>query len=245
LCYHTKSMKSDMELFPKSPKQTSRAEDIVEKIKEGIVSGYWKPDEKINDQELSERFGVSRLTVREALSRLVERRLVEKRYWKGYTVRRLSLSEINGLIDVRLALEELALRQTFVRMSPSTIIELETSIESANAYLMSGDYHRFFNADYVFHEVLYRESGNPWLPDILQDLNVLISIVRVISQSEHVEHVAKESMSEHMQILEHLRSGHLDSAIDSLRIHLHNHRRRVRDEFDAWNTALLTDTDDT
>ena len=235
-------MRTETKKFPDTIKRTNRAEDIVGVITEGIINGYWKPDEKISDQELSERLGVSRLTVREALAKLVERKLVEKRYWKGYTVRKLSWDEIDSLIDVRLALEELALKQTFAGMSPAVVRELEESIESARKYIDSGDFYAFFHADYLFHEIISRESGNPWLPDILQDLHVLISIVRVISQSERIADVAKESMAEHTQILAHIQAGQLDSAMESLRIHFANHRRRVQDEFSYMNSLHPADS---
>lgn len=38
-------------------RKTHRAEDISEIVRQGILNGYWKPDDKINDQELSERLG--------------------------------------------------------------------------------------------------------------------------------------------------------------------------------------------
>jgi len=184
-------MKREKADFLERPgRKTSRAEDIVAIVKEGIVSGYCKPEEKINDLDLSERLGVSRLTVREALSKLVERGLVEKKHWKGYAVRKLSWEEITALIDVRLALEELALRDVIRRMTPRVVAELESSVIASRAVIAEEKYGEFFGTDYVFHEIMYRESGNPWIPEILTDLHVLIGIIRFISQAEHLDKVA-------------------------------------------------------
>lgn len=215
----------------RTDRRISRAEDILSVIKEGIVRGYWKPEEKINDLELSEKLGVSRLTVREALSKLVERGLVEKRHWKGYTVRKLSWDEITSLIDVRLALEELALRAMIRRIGPGVLLELEEAIESSRRVVENENYDDFFRTDYVFHEILYRESGNPWISEILTDLHVLIGIVRFISQAEHIDRVAMASLAEHERILADLKAGRYENAVEHLRVHLNSHRERVRREY--------------
>ena len=212
----------------------SRAEDILLIIKEGIVRGYWKPDERINDLDLSKRLGVSRLTVRDALSKLVERGLVEKRHWKGYRVRKLSWQEISALIDVRLVLEELALRDMIRRINTHILSEMENALEASQLVVDAENYDDFFRTDYIFHEIIYQESGNPWIPAILKDLHVLISIVRFISQAEHIEKVARESIAEHHAILTNLKAGKYENAVESLREHLNRHRERVRVEYSLF-----------
>ena len=56
----------------------SRAEHVATIIRNGISSGFWRPGDTINDQALASDLGVSRTSVREALSRLVESRVVER-----------------------------------------------------------------------------------------------------------------------------------------------------------------------
>lgn len=219
--------------FPEGTKKTSRAETIAEVIRDGIDRGYWKPEDRINDQELSERLGVSRLTVREALSRLVERRILEKKHWKGYTVRKFTWDEIDNLIDVRLALEELALRKAVEKNPDRFVAELGGALEASKKIVASGDFQGFFTTDFLFHEILYRSSGNPWIEDILSDLHLVINLVRHISQAEHVEEVARRSITDHERILEALRAGDRETAIESLRAHLNNHRDRVRREYEV------------
>jgi len=211
----------------------SRAEDIVGIIKEGIIRGYWKPNEKIDDGELAKRLNVSRITVREALSKLVERRLIEKKHWKGFAVRYLSWEEIDSLIDIRIVLEELALKKIIQTITPNLIHSLEQSINEAKEAVERKDFHGFSRSDYQFHQIIQSESGNPWIKDILEDLHVLISIVRYISQWKHPEEVAKKSISEHERIVESLKQGNGNEAIRYLHEHFNNHRERVRMEYQA------------
>jgi DNA-binding GntR family transcriptional regulator len=214
-------------------KKISRAENIAGVIRDGIERGYWKPDDRINDQELSERLGVSRLTVREALSRLVERRILEKKHWKGYTVRKLSWEDIENIIDVRLSLEELALKNGMAKNPGTLIQELTAAIGTCRKLLADGDYQSFFTADYLFHEVLYRQSGNPWIEDILSDLHLVINLIRHISQADRVQEVAEISIRDHESILQAVRDGQGNVAASRLREHLNNHRERVRREYAA------------
>jgi len=224
-----------LDFFAESAKKTSRAESVVEVILQGITRGYWKTGDRINDLELSTQLGVSRLTVREALSKLVERNLLEKKHWKGYTIRKLSWVEVDGLIDVRLVLEELALRKAVGKMSPEMKEELAAAIEAARIALEANDFVKFFALDYRFHEIFYNCSENVWLSKLLGDLRLLINIVRRISQVDNNREVAKTSIREHERILQDIRSSQWEAAVEHLREHLNNHRERVRKEYSTHN----------
>ena len=221
----------DTDLLGEFVKKTSRAENVVDIIIQGIVKGYWKPGDKINDLALSERLGVSRITVREALSKLVERNLVEKKHWKGYAVRQFTWEEIDGLIDVRLVLEELALRKVIEKMTPEIMSDLASLLEESKKLVAVGDFKQFFTLDYEFHEYLYQHSGNVWISGLLGDLRLVINMVRIISQVDHIETVARNSIGEHERVVEDLMASRWESAVTHLKEHLNNHRERVRKEF--------------
>ena len=229
----------DTDILAEFVKKTSRAENVVDIIIQGITKGYWKPGDKINDLALSERLGVSRITVREALSKLVERNLVEKKHWKGYAVRRFTWAEIDGLIDVRLVLEELALRKVIEKMTPEVKADLANLLEESKKLVAAGDFKQFFTLDYEFHEYLYQNSGNVWISGLLGDLRLVINMVRIISQVDHSETVARNSIGEHERIVEDLMASRWESAVAHLKEHLNHHRERVRKEF--ADKALLAE----
>ncbi|MFA6008319.1 MAG: GntR family transcriptional regulator [Candidatus Shapirobacteria bacterium] len=232
----------DTDILAEFVKKTSRAENVVDIIIQGIVKGYWKPGDKINDLALSERLGVSRITVREALSKLVERNLVEKKHWKGYAVRRFTWAEIDGLIDVRLVLEELALRKVIEKMTPEVKADLANLLEESKKLVAAGDFKQFFTLDYEFHEYIYHKSGNAWISGLLGDLRLVINMVRIISQVDHSETVARNSIGEHERIVEDLMASRWESAVAHLKEHLNHHRERVRKEF--AEKAFLAESDD-
>lgn len=217
------------EIFRRFEK-ASRAENIYEVIKEGILRGVWKPGDKINDQELAEQLGVSRISVREALSKFIENQIIEQRYWKGYQLRCLSWNEIEGILDVRMALETLSIERVTGRITPELLAELDQAIRRSVIDMEADDRESFRESDFLFHEILYRESGNPWISRLLGNLRILIEIIRQMSQVDHFREVARSSISEHQAVLECLRSGAKDEAVEMLRKHIAAHTERVRAE---------------
>ncbi len=211
--------------------KTSRAENVYEAIRKGIISGYWKAGDRINDAELAKRYGVSRLSVREALSKLVESRILEKEYWKGYYVRKISLDEFESIFEIRQNLEELALHRIMVSGNTSIVSELEEAVNKSEADLKANNSEEFMKSDFSFHEILYRESGNPWIPYILSITKILIDIFRSIEKGDEFEKVARESIKEHRAVIEMIKKNDEKKAHEFLNRHLKNHKKRVYSEY--------------
>ncbi|MCD6122728.1 MAG: GntR family transcriptional regulator [Spirochaetales bacterium] len=211
--------------------KTSRAENVYEAIRRGIISGYWKAGDRINDAELAKRYGVSRLSVREALSKLVESRILEKEYWKGYYVRKISLDEFEAIFEIRQSLEKLALHRIMASGNTAVTSELKKAVDKSESDLKSGNSEEFMKSDFTFHEILYRESGNPWIPYILSITKILIDIFRTIEKGDEFEKVARTSISEHRAVIEMIKKNDEKKAMESLDLHLKNHKERVYREY--------------
>ncbi len=211
--------------------KTSRAENVYEAIKEGIISGYWKAGERINDQELAEKYQVSRLSVREALSKLVEARILEKVHWKGYYVRKITWQELESIFEIREALEELAIKHVMEKLNDDILKELKKAIDTSEKDLKAKDFDSFLKTDFYFHEILYKESGNPWIPYILSVAKILIDILRKIEKGQDWVDVGRASISEHRELLEAMAGRNKTEALKVLKKHLQHHRKRVMDEY--------------
>ena len=86
----------------------SLREQIREHIVEGIVSGRWKPGERIVERRIAVELEVSQTPVREALRELETLRLIESAPNKGVRVRRLSAADLEEIYPVRAGLEQIA-----------------------------------------------------------------------------------------------------------------------------------------
>ncbi len=207
--------------------RVSKASAIYDIIKEGIVSGLWLPGDRINDRELSEKLGVSRISVREALATLVESQLVKRVQWKGFFLRRLTLIEVKSIIEIRLALEQLAIRSVMRKKDDSLYAQLEKSIDAAEAAIKSGNHSQYMATDFRFHELIHEASGNTWIKTIIGNLRTTINILRNMSMMVNFEEAAYASTADHRRILAAMRSDNAREALKALRDHMKTHYRNI------------------
>jgi len=92
---------------------------IVEAIRDAIVGGFYRGGEKIQEQALVEQLGVSRTPIREALSMLEQQGLLETRHQNGFYVTKVDWAEVKDSLNVRMVLEEFAIRQAIQKLTVS------------------------------------------------------------------------------------------------------------------------------
>ena len=105
--------------------ESTKADDIAVLIEEAIVSGELAPGSVLRQEQLSERFGVSRTPVREALRRLAALGLVSFEPNRGVRVRTLSHDDLREAFLVRAELEALVTEIAAQKMTPEALEELE------------------------------------------------------------------------------------------------------------------------
>jgi DNA-binding GntR family transcriptional regulator len=216
---------------PSLDHRVSKASAIYNIIKEGIVSGTWLPGDRINDKELSEKLGVSRLSVREALSKFVESHLVDRVQWKGFFLHKLTLKEAKSIIEIRIALEELAIKSVMRKKDPGLYAQLEKAIDDAEAAIKSGSHSEYMSTDFRFHDLIHAASGNEWITTIIGNLRITINILRNMSMMVDFEEAALESTADHRRILAHMREGKVKEAVKSLRDHMRTHYLNIVQEY--------------
>lgn len=94
-----------------------RADRVYQLILEGIVAGKYRQGSRLRERELSELYEVSRVPVREAIQRLQQDGFVETFPRRGAAVRRLTLTDVDELFDVRLCLDPFAARVAATRVA--------------------------------------------------------------------------------------------------------------------------------
>ena len=105
--------------------ESTKADDIAVVIEEAIVSGELAPGSVLRQEQLSERFGVSRTPVREALRRLAALGLVSFEPNRGVRVRTLTHHDLREAFLVRAELEALVTEIAAQKMTPEALAELE------------------------------------------------------------------------------------------------------------------------
>src|SRR5690349_10724331 len=116
---------------PQSPRP--RAVDVERAMAQWILSGELSAGQKLTEQEIAERLGVSRGPVREALRALAEAGLLEIEPNRGASVRKVDLNEALEIHDVYSALEELAARNAARSRSGAQVKELKALVDAMDA----------------------------------------------------------------------------------------------------------------
>jgi len=157
--------------------ESTKADDIAVLIEEAIVSGELAPGTVLRQEQLSERFGVSRTPVREALRRLAALGLVSFVPNRGVRVRTISHDELREAFLVRAELEGLITELAAQRVTRDDLQELE-DCERRFARLTrelrsrepGGDRRslmaEWMQANYAFHDVLYRAADVPYIESV-------------------------------------------------------------------------------
>lgn len=128
-----------------------------------IVNGALKPGERLNEQHLAQRFGVSRGPIREAVRALEGAGFVEAVTNRGVFVRQLTVAEVRELYDIRAALFGLAGRLLAERADAAMIVRLEDMLEAMETAAAERDFDAYYPLNLAFHEAIVDGSGNATL----------------------------------------------------------------------------------
>ena len=174
----------------------SRFEDLAEQVyralREMILSGELVPGQKLVQEALSERLGVSRTPLLAAFSKLEKELLVELVPRRGAYVKRLSPLELLHLYDIRLRLEPLGAAEAARNLDKSGRADLEKAFAAYRDCVAAGDADRVRVADFEFHGTLMRLSRNTILDRILSSFAIVLA-----SNQRGLMKPMEKSLSEH------------------------------------------------
>jgi DNA-binding GntR family transcriptional regulator len=140
---------------------------IAESLRQGILSGEFRPGTRIRQEDLAERFGASRLPVRDALRILESDGLVTLVPNTGAWVSHLSLAECEEFYQIRERIEPLLLRYSLPNLSEETLGRL---VELADEMQAGQDLDTFLHLDREFHLMIYSGAETTLLGDTVQRL---------------------------------------------------------------------------
>ena len=210
-----------------------RAVDVERTVAQWILTGELSAGQKLTEQEVAARLGVSRGPVREALRALAEARLLQIEPNRGAFVRKVDLHEAIEIHDIYSALEELAARSAARSLSGAQVEELKALVEAMDAAAEAEDPDRYYALNFSFHQRLVEASGNGRLSSIYNQLLNELHLFRRFGLMQRGQ--MQRSNHEHHQILEKLAAGDPEEAAEAMRRHTGERRRQMlasSDKFD-------------
>ena len=190
-------------------------EQVTNQLREAIVSGYLQPGDRLMQEELAERLGVSRMPIREALRRLEAEGLVVLQPYRGALVANLSSSELQELYELRIALETLALGFGIPAMDNHSFEAMEATLAQMD---LATDSVIWLDLNTKFHTLLYQSAGRKLLHEHIENLrNKSDRYLRLFaSRRDRTIHAQQE----HWAILRACRENNIEQACSLLKSHL-------------------------
>ena len=200
---------------------------VFNTLRQAILRGELKPGERLMEIQLANKLGVSRTPIREAIRKLELEGLVLMIPRKGAEVAEITEKNLRDVLEVRCALEELAVQLACDRMDEAGIKAMkEASAEFCNT-LDSDDITRIAQADVAFHDIIYAATDNRRLIQLLNNLREQMYRYRI-------EYLKKKEcypqlLEEHQTIIDSIESRDKGRATQITGQHIKNQAEAVVD----------------
>jgi GntR family transcriptional regulator, rspAB operon transcriptional repressor len=196
-------------------------ENVYESLRSDILTCRLAPGDDMREQELAERYCVSRQPVREALLRLQREHLVTVQPRQGYRVNPISLSDARDLLRFRLALEPACVAEA-IEHAPDGVLK------ALDAYRrFSGDHEDFIAYNRAFHSALAHASGNRRMAASLCDLIGQADRLVRVSVANVRDHDPTQLVAEHIDLIEAMQRRDRRSAARIIKAHISQTLKRV------------------
>lgn len=198
---------------------------VFNTLRQAILKGELKPGERLMEIALAERLGVSRTPIREALRKLELEGLVVMIPRRGAQVANITEKDLNDVLEVRLALESLAIEKACLSITEEVLEKLIDAERQFEEMIPSGDLVKLAEADETFHEIINQASGNVRLNQVLNNLREQMYRYRLEYLKE--EEARMQLVKEHGEMICALQSRDTAEAKQIAFCHVENQRRAI------------------
>ena len=192
-------------------------ESVLAQLRRVIASGQLRPGEQVRQDALAERFGVSRVPLREALKILEGEGQVTYRPHRGYFVAELDLADLREVYRIRDLLETEAVHVAAGQITQEQLAEAERALLDVEAAAAASDLAAMTDGNRRFHFTLIEAAHMPRLSRLVRILWDATDAYRSRYYAEASHRAAV--VDEHRDILDAMRAGDAETAGAILRAH--------------------------
>jgi len=149
----------------------------IDSIQKWIITGKYRPGQKLKEEEIAQRLGISRSPVREAFKMLEAKGLIIKEPRQGVCVKIMTKKDVWEVYSVLASLLELAVTQAMESLSPQDIRKLETHLNqmASSAQKSEGNWLQYQDHHKSFHDIILEKADNSRLKDFASTLEYQVS----------------------------------------------------------------------
>ncbi|MCZ0738467.1 GntR family transcriptional regulator [Phreatobacter sp. AB_2022a] len=195
-----------------------RAQNLRDILEDEIVTGRFRPAERLDEQSLAARFGVSRTPVREAIMQLASTGLVDLQPRRGAFVAALSFKDVIERFEVMAALEGMCGALAARRITEAEQRELDKAHEDCVREASQEDPDAYYYANERFHLTIYDACRNAFLVEQARQLHTRLKPYRRLQLRARAR--VATSLAEHQLIVDAIRAGDSEAADRALREHI-------------------------
>lgn len=209
--------------------------DVVFKtLRQGILTGELKPGERLMEIHLANRLGVSRTPIREAIRKLELEGLVTMVPRRGAEVAQITEKNLKDVLEVRRALDILAVELACDRMSSGELMRLRGACDDFERLTQTKDATAISKADVSLHDIITNSTGNDRLVQLVSKLSEQMYRYRFeyIKDSKYHALLIKE----HEAIYKAIAAKDKVAAANAAAIHIDNQEKSISEHLNFDKT---------
>jgi DNA-binding GntR family transcriptional regulator len=185
---------------------------------EDISVGVLAPGTRLDEVKLTERFGVSRTPVREALTRLTAQGILVPGEKRGVQVAEYSREELAQIFESMYEIEAACVRIASQRLTLLSRADIENAQAACVAAAEKGELVEYLRANEGFHSAIYRATGNPYMAQVASDFRRRTGPFRAKKFASNADMVA--SAQSHCDLINDIFSEDSRAASEGMRAHM-------------------------
>ncbi len=191
-------------------KPPTTQEAVLAALRRALASGELRPGEQVRQEQLAERYGVSRVPLREALKILEGEGRMTYHPHRGYFVAELSIADLHEVYRLREILEAEAIAAAVPAVTPGRVALLRDAADDVRRASAARDLAAVSEANRRFHFLLFSAAGRPVLNRMLGQLWDATDAYRTVyfEDAGHLEHIDRE----HTELVAALAAGDGEAA---------------------------------
>jgi len=200
--------------------------DVVFKtLRKAILMGDLPPGERLLEVHLAKRMGVSRTPIREAIRMLELEGLVTMIPRRGAEVSQITSKGLKDVLEVRTALDVMAIELSCDRMSEEQLHELRVAMVEFEKAIRSKSEVRMAQADVNFHDIIVDATGNEKLKQMV--LNLSEQVYRYRYECVKDQEMHSELIREHKEMYESIQNKDKDRAKKAVLLHIKKQEQSI------------------
>ncbi len=193
-------------------------EECYIRLREALLKEQFLPNERLVEMDLAQTLGAGRAAIRTALARLEQDGLIERERYRGARVRLISETEAIEILEVRAALESLAVRYAALKITPAECDTLQTLLAEQRRCLEEGDLVHSSEVNGRLHQMILHIAQHTLATRVLEMLKP--QSVRFQYRTILVPGRPERSFQEHCAIVNAITNHDPERAEEAMRHHL-------------------------